>query len=105
MFLEDTVRSLKSSGKIVFFFLDFSQGSHWAQFEPILNALRNGMPSHVNQMMSHDTIYRFAEYLGVEVVAIHDDTTNYIINTEPKITGHEETLVSLGQSVCVLQKR
>ena len=105
LFLEDTVRSLKSGGRIIFSFLDFSQGSHWAQFEPILTAFRNGMPSHVNQMMSHDTIYRFAEYLGVEVVVIHDGTTNYIINTEPKITGHEETLVSLGQSVCVLQKR
>jgi ubiquinone/menaquinone biosynthesis C-methylase UbiE len=105
LFLEDTVRSLKSGGKIIFSFLDFSQSSHWAQFEPILNALRDGKPSPVNQMMSHDTIYRFAEYLRVEVIAIHDGATNYIINTEPKITGHEETLVSLGQSVCVLQKR
>ena len=105
LFLEDTVRSLKSGGKIIFSFLDFSQSSHWAQFEPILNALRDGKPSPVNQMMSHDTIYRFAEYLRVEVVAIHDGSTDYIVNTEPKISGHEETLVSLGQSVCVLQKR
>lgn len=105
LFLEDTVRSLKSGGKIIFSFLDFSQSSHWAQFEPILNALRNGKPSPVNQMMSHDTIYRFAEYLRVEVIAIHDGTTNYIVNSEPKIAGHEESLVSLGQSVCVLQKR
>ena len=105
LFLEDTVRSLKSGGKIIFSFLDFSQSSHWAQFEPFLNALRDGKPSPVNQMMSHDTIYRFAEYLQVEVIAIHDGSTNYIVNTEPKISGHEEPLVSLGQSVCVLRKR
>jgi ubiquinone/menaquinone biosynthesis C-methylase UbiE len=105
LFLEDTVRSLKSGGKIIFSFIDFSQSSHWAQFEPFLNALRDGKPSPVNQMMSHDTIYRFAEYLQVEVIAIHDGSTNYIVNTEPKISGHEEPLVSLGQSVCVLRKR
>ena len=105
LFLEDTVRSLKSGGKIIFSFIDFSQSSHWAHFEPFVNALRDGKPSPVNQMMSHDTIYRFAEYLQVEVIAIHDGSTNYIVNTEPKISGHEEPLVSLGQSVCVLRKR
>lgn len=104
LFLEDSVRSLKSGGRIVFSFLDFSQSEHWAQFEPILNALRSGSSSHVNQMLSHDTLIRFAEHLGVEVVAIHDGTKNYIVNLDPKIPGHEEALLSLGQSVCVLQK-
>lgn len=105
LFLENAVRSLKSAGKIIFSFLDFSQSSHWTPFEHILNALRDGKPSPVNQMMSHDTIYRFAQYLGVEVIAIHDGATPYIINTEPKVSGHNESLVSLGQSVCVLRKR
>jgi SAM-dependent methyltransferase len=105
LYLEDIKRCLKPGGQIVFSFLDFRERAHWPPFVLAVDEARKGSSYHVNQFMSHDTIEAFAEMLNMDLVAIHDGSTPYIVNSDQSDPVAPWELVSFGQSSCVLRKR
>lgn len=104
LYLEDARRVLKPGGRIVFSFLDFSQRNHRAVFEATVDALRAGNDLHLNQFMSLDAIEVCADYLGMEIEAVHGGATPYIHVSDSEHYEPGLTMQSLGQSACVMVK-
>jgi len=78
----------------------------WYVFEHNLATLGSDLP--LNQFMSRDAIYVWAEHLGLVVEAIHDDETPFIPLAQPVARPnfglHFEKMGALGQSICILAK-
>jgi SAM-dependent methyltransferase len=104
LYLEEARRVLKPGGRIVFSFLDFSQGPHRTVFEVTVAALRASSDRQVNEFISKDAIALWADMLHVDVVAVHDGITPYIAASDSPYRPADVRQVSLGQSACVLQK-
>jgi SAM-dependent methyltransferase len=106
-YLREAVRVLKPEGRIVFSFLDYTVPSHWGVFEDTLTDVEVNA-QHLNVFMSKDGIAVWAERLGMALEAIHDGHRPYVPLSKP-ITFDDgsrmETLGTVGQSICVLQKR
>jgi len=101
LYLRDALRVLRSGGRIVFSFLDFSQESHWSIFHDTVAAVGAGALHHVNQFMSRDLVLAWAKMLNCEVVQMHDGQSRFI-----KCAGADGTVSfdSIGQSVAVWRK-
>jgi SAM-dependent methyltransferase len=103
-YLHEAKRVLRPGGRIVFSFLEFSIPSHWLVFD--LNLATVGQARHHNQFMSRDGITKWAQELGLEVVAMYDGDKPHIPLPHPvelESGLRYEDLGTLGQSVCVLQ--
>lgn len=103
LYLKEAKRVLKPGGKIVLSFLDFLVPSHWVAFESVVNELSNSRQYVVNQLIDRHSLETWASHLGLDVVTIHNGDEPHIINTEPRLVHHEADLVTLGQSLCVLE--
>lgn len=104
-YLAEIHRVLKPNGQIVFSFLDFSVPEHWTIF--VSNLLQIDNRVHLNQFISADAISVWAKHLQFEIIDIHAGNQAYIELPEPITDNKGNTYsgkVSLGQSVCVLQK-
>ena len=101
LYLREALRVLRSGGKIVFSFLDFSQESHWSIFHETVAAVEAGSLHHVNQFMSRDLVSAWAKMLNCEVVAVYDGQGQFIRCVSDDGT---ESFDSIGQSVAVWRK-
>ncbi len=106
IYLEETRRVLKPGGVLVFSFLEFAVGSHWAVFDATVNSLRKSGGLPVNQFMSRDLIAAWAPQLGFEVTSVHRGDTPHIPLSDPAaVEGFSQVVdgeSALGQSVAVL---
>jgi SAM-dependent methyltransferase len=104
-YLAEAKRVLKKGGKIIFSFLEFKIGCHWAVFEGMLGSAAN---VHLDQFISRDAIATWASKLDLDVVAINDGDVPHIpldfpVNYDD---GRVQTdLGNFGQSDCVLMVR
>ena len=104
-YLRDAKRVLRPSGRIVFSFLEFHIPSHWEVFAG--NIAHLGQPQHLNQFISRDAIYAWADHLGLTVTTIFDGDKPHIALPHPVTLDDGRVMSgmgSLGQSICVLSK-
>lgn len=104
-YLAEMRRVLKPGGKIVFSFLDFSIPEHWTVFTSNLIQIHERV--HLNQFIDPQAINIWCQHLRLSVENIFPGNQPYIELTEKIETDNEGTFqgkVSLGQSVCVIQK-
>ncbi len=101
LYLREAVRVLRSGGRIIFSFLDFSQESHWSIFSDTVAAVESRVLHHVNQFMSRDAVLAWARMLNCGVIDIHDGQSRFIRWAQPDGTVSWD---SIGQSVAVLEK-
>lgn len=69
-YLEEASRVLRSGGKIVFSFLDFSEPSHWPMFEAMLEAEKKSSQGPLTVFIARDMIAVWARHLALEVETI-----------------------------------
>jgi ubiquinone/menaquinone biosynthesis C-methylase UbiE len=104
IYLREAKRVLKSGGKIVFSFLEFSFPGHWAIFESNISTLHSD--SHpLNMFISRDAIEAWASHLNLKIQAIHGADEPHIILSNPVKFENGmilEERCAFGQSVCVL---
>jgi SAM-dependent methyltransferase len=102
-YLREARRVLRPSGRIVFSFVEFKIGSHWAIFET--NIADIGTDVHLNQFMSRDGIECWARHLELRILEMSDGDVPSIPLAHPVTmeSGHRyENLGTLGQSIAVL---
>jgi len=97
-YLAEARRVLKPGGKIVFTFLEFAVPEHWAVF--VTNLLQLRQRVHLNQFIEASTLPIWCRHLRLDVLQITPGNVPYIQLTE----NTPASSVSLGQSLCVLQK-
>lgn len=106
VYLQEAERVLKPGGNIVFSFLDFTVPGHWEVFEANIGDVGvNSKP--LNMFIGKDAISVWAEHLGLRVQIIKDGDESFVPLSKPIVfeSGSViESMGSLGQSVCVLQK-
>jgi SAM-dependent methyltransferase len=97
-YLRDAKRVLKYGGRIVFSFLEFRVYAARAVFRQMVERKDAGSDGIVNQFMSRDAIEAWADELDLDVVRI-------VGGDEHQIAEDGSGVYSLGQSVCVLEKK
>lgn len=106
VYLQEACRVLKSGGRIVFSFLDFSVPDHWAIFELNVNDVDKNMHP-LNMFLWQEAIICWASKLGLQVERFISGNSPEIPLSSP-VTFSNGTVVldrcSFGQSVCVLKK-
>jgi ubiquinone/menaquinone biosynthesis C-methylase UbiE len=104
-YLDDAARVIKRGGKVVFSFLEYRLGSHWAVFDA---SVKDTSPDKVlNQFMDRDMIHGIAERIGLQTLAIFDGDKPHIPLEGDVHWGDGRVMTgmgNLGQSVCVMQK-
>jgi SAM-dependent methyltransferase len=103
-YLREAHRVLKPEGKVVFSFLEFKIGSHWAVFAGMVEG-READEVH-NQFISRDAIASWCGHLGFAIEATYDGDMPHIPLQPVTLDAGRvvEGLTSLGQSVCILRK-
>lgn len=105
VYLAEMRRILKPGGKIIFSFLDFSIPDHWAVFSSNLIQLQDHV--HLNQFIDPQAIHIWCKHLQLDVIHIFPGNQPYISLSHPITSENGEVhkdKVSLGQSICVVQK-
>jgi SAM-dependent methyltransferase len=106
VYLQEIKRALKDSGRLIFSFLEFRVYAHWTVFEENVRNIGNDVP--LNQFMDCDGIRAWAAHLGLDILIINHGDEMYI-ELPDRIAKEDgtwyENRASLGQSLCVLQKR
>ncbi|MBC8077621.1 MAG: class I SAM-dependent methyltransferase [Chloroflexales bacterium] len=106
VYLRDAQRALKPGGHIVFSFMEYGFPSHWRAFEEAITHINDALP--LNVFISRDAIAAWAQHLGLDVIDVQDGEKPFIRLREPAVFDHGGAFTELGtigQSVCVLQKR
>lgn len=107
-YLAEAKRILKSGGKIVFSFIEFSIADHWSHFTNSLHSYANDLP--LNVFLGRDAIEAFSRDLGLKIESIIDGNKPHIpINHEITFSSGAKAvgmakLGPIGQSVCVMKK-
>lgn len=105
LYLKEARRLLKTGGKVVFTFLEFSIPSHWTEFEQATS--RFGVNSVPVIFLDRHAITRFASDLGYEVSALVDGDKPAFPIEEEIIYAYGQVMRGrgfLGQSLGVLRK-
>lgn len=105
VYLAEMRRVLKPGGKIIFSFLDFSIPEHWTVFASNLLQIHDRV--HLNQFIDPQAIKVWCQNLQLTVENIFPGNQPYIKLNETVEAENGEFFqgnVTLGQSVCVLQK-
>jgi SAM-dependent methyltransferase len=106
IYLREAKRVLKSGGKIIFSFLDFTVPLHWDIFESATGDAQAGHQP-LTVFISKDAIGVWADHLGLKVDLVHDGDQANIPLPEPVVFdggGVMKDLGTIGQSLCVLSK-
>ena len=102
---EERAMDLIVGGRIVFSYLDFAVGSHWAIFE---QSLANRGPHRVlNKFIGKDAIRAWAAHLGLRVERLYDGPEPWIQHANPIIYADGRIApnpAEFGQSIAVLVK-
>lgn len=108
VYLLEARRVLKPGGLVLFTFLDFTEGAHWAIFERYMETVRAGeTPMHVDQFMDRAMLEVWAARLGLEVHGMLRGSDDYIALSREIVRDDGSRVagrMSLGQSVCILRK-
>ena len=93
LYLEEMLRCLRSGGKVVCSFLEFTMASHWEVFKATVDAQRHSTNPHLNQFIERVQFEAWATHLGF-------DSVEFVSGDHaPWSSG-----MALGQSVAVLTK-
>lgn len=108
IYLMEARRALKPGGTIVLTFLDFAERAHWTIFERYVETIRAGQrPMHVDQFMDRRMLEVWSEQLGLQLLHMFSGSEEYIALSQEIVRDDGRRVsgrMSLGQSVCVLQK-
>ena len=102
-YLKEARRVLRPGGRIIFSFLEFAIASHWAVFAKNVASVHSDLP--LDQFMSRDGIYSWADHLDLTIIDLLDGDVPSIPLAQPVVleSGQKyETLGTLGQSIAVL---
>jgi SAM-dependent methyltransferase len=97
-YLRDAKRVLKDGGRIVFSFLEFRVYATRTVFRQMVERRDTGRERVADQFISRDAIEAWADELDLDVVKIVGGDENQIVEDG-------RAFYSLGQSVCVLEKK
>ena len=103
-YLQEAKRVLKSDGKIIFSFLEFSVPGHWPVFEATIGDMYIGAHP-LNVFLSRDAIETWAAHLDLKVQFIQRGDEPHILLRQPVAFENGAVMEKqgqLGQSVCVL---
>lgn len=106
VYLRDAQRVTKAGGLIVFSFMEYGYESHWQAFENAIAQINDNLP--LNVFISRDAIEAWASHLDLKIVSIHNGEEPFIKLQEPAVFDHGGAFTeygTIGQSVCVLQKK
>ncbi|HEY8681783.1 MAG TPA: methyltransferase domain-containing protein [Rhodanobacter sp.] len=93
IYLEELRRVVRPGGMVVFSFLEFSEPSHWSQFEATVEVQRSATLPHLNQFLERSQIEWWSDKLGYEGVRFVDSSA-----------APWGTSGALGQSIAILQR-
>jgi SAM-dependent methyltransferase len=96
-YLREARRVLRPGGKVLFSFLEFRAGNHWAVFEDMIRNSETGQPSPHNQFLDREAIQAWASHAGFSIERFSMEAGQAM--RHPYDNGIFERL---GQSVCVL---
>ncbi len=99
-YLRDAKRMLKSGGRVVFSFLDYSVEDHWATFESSLADQSPNRP--IVHFLNRNTIERWCGRLGLRLERVYDGPEAWI-GLGPPLVLHDLT-APFWQSIAVLTK-
>jgi ubiquinone/menaquinone biosynthesis C-methylase UbiE len=92
IYLQESHRVLKPGGKFVMSFLEFASPSHWAIFQPTMEARRHNARQPLNMFIERNVIDVWCGHLGFV-------RESFVDGTDPRWQGS-----ALGQSLAVLRK-
>lgn len=108
LYLEEAKRVLRPGGTLVFSFLEFKIGPHWAVFRDTVKQAKAGYRPHLNMFIERNAIEVWAGHLDMTIVDWQDSAEGPRIPlSRDVVTDDGQTMTGkaiLGQSVCVIVK-